>query len=51
LVRQEWANNNSGSSPSCDYDFWQWSVATPSELFDWQVRYIDIFLFLAYEYN
>jgi len=32
LVRQEWANNNSGSPPSCDHDFWQWSVATPSEV-------------------
>jgi len=23
----------------------QWSVAMPSELFDWQVRYLDIYLF------
>jgi len=23
----------------------QWSVASPFELFDWQVRYLDIYLF------
>jgi len=37
--------NNSGSPPSCDDPFWQWSVASPSEVFDWQVRYLDIYLF------
>ena len=45
LVRQDWANNNSGSLPSCDAPFWEWSVASPSEMFDWQVRYLDIYLF------
>jgi len=24
-------------------------VATPSELFDWQVRYLDIYLFYVYD--
>ena len=41
------ANNNCGSPQSCDYDFWRWSVATPSELFDWQVRYLDICIALC----
>jgi len=27
---------------------WQWSVATPSELFDWQVSYLDINLLYVY---
>jgi len=26
-------------------DLWQWRVARPSELLDWQVRYLDIYLF------
>jgi len=26
----------------------QWSVASPSEPFDWQVRYLDIYLFYVY---
>jgi len=26
----------------------QWSVASPFELFDWQVRYLDIYLFYVY---
>jgi len=30
---------------------WQWSVATPSELFDWQVRYLDIYLFYVYAFS
>ena len=51
LVRQDWANNNSGSPPSCADPFCQWSVAMPSELFDWQVRYLDIYLFYAYGWD
>ena len=27
----------------CDHDFWQCSVATPSEVFERQVRYLDLF--------
>jgi len=26
----------------------QWWVAMPSELFDWQVMYLDIYLFYVY---
>ena len=29
-------------------DLWQWWVARPSELLDWQVRYLDIYLFYVY---
>jgi len=32
LVRQDWATINSGCLPSCDVTFWQWSVASPSEM-------------------
>ena len=39
------------SPPSCDYDFCQWSVASPSELLDWQVRYLDIYIFYVYGIN
>jgi len=42
------AHNNSGSPPFCDYHFWQWSVATSSKLFDWKVRYLDIYPFYVY---
>ena len=27
------------------FRLWEWSVATPSELFDWQERCLDIYLF------
>jgi len=27
----------------------EWSVATPSELIDWQVRYVEIYLFYLCE--
>jgi len=40
--------NKSGSPPSCDYYFWQWLVTTHSELFDCQVRYLDIYLFYVF---
>ena len=40
FVRQDWANINSGSPPSCGVSFWQWPVASPSEMFSWQVRYL-----------
>jgi len=30
--------------------FGKWSVASPSRLFDWQVRYLDIYLGLFYVY-
>jgi len=29
----------------------QWSVASPFELFDWQVSYLDIYLFYVYSVN
>jgi len=32
LVRQDRATINLGSPPSCDVTFWQWSVASPSEM-------------------
>ena len=32
LVRQDRATINSGSPPSCDVTFWQWSVASLSEM-------------------
>jgi len=32
LVRQDQATINSGSPPSCGAPFWQWSVASPSEM-------------------
>jgi len=32
LVTQDRATINSGSPPSCDVTFWQWSVASPSEI-------------------
>jgi len=32
LVRQDRATINSGSLPSCSASFWQWSVASPSEM-------------------
>jgi len=32
LVRQDRASINSGSLPSCSASFWQWSVASPSEI-------------------
>jgi len=32
LVRQDVATINSGSQPSCDVTYWQWSVASPSEM-------------------
>jgi len=48
LVRQDLANSNSGSPPSCGLPFWQWSVASPCEMFVWQVRYLDIYLFYVY---
>jgi len=35
--------------PFCDYHFWQWSLATPSQLFDWQVRYPNIYLFYVHD--
>ena len=31
--------------------FGKWSVASPSQLFDWQVRYLDIYLFYVYAYT
>ena len=32
--------------------FGKWSVASPSQLFDWQVRYLDIYLFYVnVQYN
>ena len=37
--------------PSCDYNFWQRSLATPSELFDWPERYLDIYLFCVCAYS
>jgi len=36
---------------SCDYNFWQRSLATPSELFDWPERYLDIYLFCVCAYS
>ena len=48
LVRQDWDNIKSGSLPSCGIPFWQWSVASPSEMFGWQVRHLDIYLFYVY---
>ena len=42
---------NSNSTPVeghyINCTFWQRSVATPSEPFDWQIRYLDIYLFGA----
>jgi len=32
LVRQNWATINSDSPPSCGAPFWQWLVASPSEI-------------------
>ena len=48
LVRQDWATINSGGPPSCGTPFWQWSEASPSEMFGWLVRYLDIYLFYVY---
>ena len=48
---QDWANINLGSPPSCGVPFWQWPVASPSEMFGWQVKYLDIYLFYVYGIN
>ena len=32
LVTQDWATINLGSPPSCDVTFWQWSVASSSDV-------------------
>ena len=47
LVRQDRATINSGSPPSCDVTFWQWSVASPPRWVGWLVRYLDIYLFFV----
>ena len=43
LVRQDWSTINSGSPPSCDVTFWQWSVASPSEM-DWLASKVSRYL-------
>ena len=45
----KYVNNNPGSPTSCDSDFGdnRW-LRLPSELFDWPVRYLDIYLFCIY---
>ena len=42
MIIHSYANNNSGSPPSCDCDF-------RAESADWQVRYLDIYLFYIYD--
>ena len=49
LDKQDWANNKSGSPPSCADPFCHFG--SPSELFDWQVRYLDIYLFYVYDFT
>ena len=43
LVRQDRATINSGSPPSCDVTFWQWSVASLSEMV-WLARKVSRYL-------
>ena len=52
LVRQERATINSGSPPSWDVIFWQWSVASPSEM-GWLgsnvSRYLSVLCVCSYQ--
>ena len=45
IGQEDQANNNSNSPSSCADPFCQ---SSPSELFDWQVSYLDIYLFYVY---
>jgi len=49
LLHCDWLRRNRlinlGSPPFCNYFFWQCSLATRSEWFKWQIRYLDFYLF------